>query len=665
LSAGCAASPIKKVGSAARVIIGDELAPRHFGSQAEIRASIRATSRSQSSCVNSAYYGGRSSRARPPSFGFADEGVAMSPPPPSSAPTVNPAQEMSGQSYKSAREPRYSRTNVQHRGIDESHIIKTDGRFIYTVSESSLFIVDVRDGKNSEVAGSVVLPGRASGMFIAGDRVMVIGRFVDRNKLINDSQHDKLSYVIVFDVRSRRAPRLLARHVLEGRFVDARLIDGVAYFVLRSRAYPRSKPAPVLATASRVRHVAATQTFAYRQPRQAPSFATVHALRLSRPKKVSSKAVLMGNPTVVYMSARSLYLADTASANASDMAMVLLPKLVASHLTSEDSRLIRQIENVDGAVVSTLEKRDKIMNVYCDRLDALEPTQRRELRRRAKIGLAEQISKMAAHQVTAIHRVDIDGTSLRLGPSGTVPGRPLNQFAFDEYNGILRVATTRRSDNAVFAMNAELDTVGKLEGLGKNERIYAVRYMGERVYLVTFRQIDPFYVIDASVPTDLRKLGELKIPGVSRYLHPYGHNKILGIGSKDGARRGLKISLFDVSDVSAPRESARLTSDEFFADLQSAHSHRALLIDRYKRLLTVPVGSSKQRGLGTLVVDAAAHGFEERGVIFHADEQLASLGTQNIEGTVYVDNLLFTKSPAIVRATALGDLSEVATVFLK
>jgi len=678
LCAGCAtsaATPIKSAQEAQavevappRVVLGEELAPRGFASQAEIRSSIRAASRQHSSCVVLSYspasrwsqrrdwsarrgssWGGNSSRFRRANM-IND--------------TLDAWASSRFQNHKRYT-PDFSRTNVQHLDIDESHIIKTDGYFIYTISGSSLFIVDVRRGKKNEVLGSVVLPGQATGMFIKDDRVAVMGKFVDRHKLIADSQHDRLTYVAVFDVGSRDKPKLLVRHVFEGRPIDARMFNGVAYFVLGSRAFTRSKPAPAMAKGNHSRNIPALQTVAYRQPRRAPSFASVHALRMASPSKVSSKAVLMGNPTVVYMSKRSLYLADTISASAADMAMALLPELVASHLTQADHTLVADIENVGANVFSPLEKHQKITDVYCDRLDSLESSQRDELRRRAKVGVSEQLTKMGAFHATAIHRIDIDGMDLSLGPSGQVPGTPLNQFSFDEHKGHLRVATTRTRDNAVYAMNASLDVVGKLEGLGKGERIYAVRYMGERVYLVTFRRVDPFYVVDAAVPTKLRELGKLKIPGVSRYLHPYGAKKVLGIGSKVGARRGLKIQLFDVSDVSSPRVSASFVSDDLSPQISRYYGHRALLIDRPKRLLTVPVRSRKARGVGVLVLDAGANGFKRRGVIFHDGAQWTRIRTQNIQGTVYVDNVLFTRSNAMVKASSLDDLSTVTTVFLK
>lgn len=661
---GCAATPSPTV-PAAGAILGENLAPHTFGSHAELRASIRAASQSRGSCVLHARSSDWRSSANAPrglapalAPGGAAEEASATIQMFTNAPAGGAAASRPGDAWD------YSRTNAQHDGIDEPHNIKTDGRFVYTITESSLFIADVQDG-NNVLVGSLILPGRASGMLLDGDHVVVTGAFKDRKQLVSDSRHDELTYVAVIDVSSRHQPRLTARHVLEGELSDSRLMSGVGYFVTSTHAFVRNEPTPVVLSGSDVHHVALTQTIAHRQPRERPSFATVHAVRLSEPASVSSRAVLMGNPTVIYMSPKHVYLADTASVNGADLQNEILPELIRSKLTDEDRSLIAQLESVDDAVFSPLERRDKVGDVYCDRLDALEPEERDELTRRAQIAVAERLTKLGAPHATAIHRVSLDGTSLSVGPSGVVAGRPLNQFSFDEHEGMLRVATTRLHDNVVLTLSHDLEVVGELEGLGKDERIYAARFVEDRAYLVTFQEVDPFYVIDLTDPKKPKKLGELKLPGVSRYLHPWGRNTVLGVGTVDGARRGLKVSLFDVSDVAAPREATRLTYDELFTNLDRPDAHRGLIIDRVKGVLVVPIHERGKNGVGALVVGATASQLTERGIVHHDSSEWTALGVQNIEGSIYVGNRLFTKSSAILQSNSLLDATRGEAIFLK
>ncbi|MCU0314588.1 MAG: beta-propeller domain-containing protein, partial [Solirubrobacteraceae bacterium] len=172
---------------------------------------------------------------------------------------------------------------------------------------------------------------------------------------------------------------------------------------------------------------------------------------------------------------------------------------------------------------------------------------------------------------TQIHRFDTsEAGETTYAASGSVPGFVLNQFSISEHERALRVATTedplwldgapqRDSESGVSVLRQDgsrLVTSGRAGGLGKGERIYAVRFLGERGYVVTFRQVDPLYVLDLRDPAAPKVTGELKIAGYSAYLHPAGEDLLIGVGqdaTEQGVRAGGQVSLFDVSDPAAPR----------------------------------------------------------------------------------------------------------------
>jgi len=171
---------------------------------------------------------------------------------------------------------------------------------------------------------------------------------------------------------------------------------------------------------------------------------------------------------------------------------------------------------------------------------------------------------------TLVYRIELNQEQVNILSEGTVSGYVLNQFSMDEYSGYFRIATTTNnfnwrtfaeeatSKNNVYVLDMNLDVVGELEDLAPGEQIYSARFMGDRLYLVTFRNIDPLFVIDLSNPTAPTVLGQLKVTGYSGYLHPYDENHIIGIGKETEYEakedfswyQGVKISLFDVSDVS-------------------------------------------------------------------------------------------------------------------
>ncbi|MBC7106258.1 MAG: beta-propeller domain-containing protein, partial [Firmicutes bacterium] len=175
---------------------------------------------------------------------------------------------------------------------------------------------------------------------------------------------------------------------------------------------------------------------------------------------------------------------------------------------------------------------------------------------------------------TVVHKFRVAGADVAYLGRGEVPGRVLDQFSMDEYGGHFRSATTTEgflfperpaTRNNVFVLDENLQVVGRLTGLALSERIYAARFTGDRAYLVTFRVVDPLFVVDLRDPRQPRVLGELKIPGYSEYLHPYDENHLIGIGREAAEApvpagqgtlifpppvvdRGLKVALFDVSD---------------------------------------------------------------------------------------------------------------------
>jgi uncharacterized secreted protein with C-terminal beta-propeller domain len=189
---------------------------------------------------------------------------------------------------------------------------------------------------------------------------------------------------------------------------------------------------------------------------------------------------------------------------------------------------------------------------------------------------------------TGVVKIGLD--SFQVEATGEVPGQLLNQFSMDEYQGHLRMAVTvgstfgtAQSANDIYILDERLNQIGAVVDLGLGERIYSARFIEDKGYLVTFRQIDPFFVINLADPHHPQLKGELKIPGYSSYLHPITKDKILGVG-KEGSQ--VKISLFDVSSSDNPREVAKYTMEEYWSDILK--THHAFLLDEDHRIFFLP-----------------------------------------------------------------------------
>ncbi|MBI4170202.1 MAG: beta-propeller domain-containing protein, partial [Candidatus Aenigmarchaeota archaeon] len=250
--------------------------------------------------------------------------------------------------------------------------------------------------------------------------------------------------------------------------------------------------------------------------------------------------------------------------------------------------------------------------------------------------------------------------------------------------------------NHIYVLDENMNIAGRLENLAPDERIYSARFIGDRVYLVTFRQIDPLFVIDLKDPANPKVLGKLKIPGVSDYLHPYDENHVIGIGkeaveAKEGNFawfQGVKLSLFDVSDVENPKEIAKYVIGHRGTDSEALRDHKAFLFDREKKLLVIPVLLAKinEEQYPNGVPDSAygeytfqgayafeltkENGFVLRGKITHVeDDSLAKSGyyyfsPYSVKRSLYIGNNLYTLSDKMVKINDLSDLREIKSVEL-
>jgi uncharacterized secreted protein with C-terminal beta-propeller domain len=287
---------------------------------------------------------------------------------------------------------------------------------------------------------------------------------------------------------------------------------------------------------------------------------------------------------------------------------------------------------------------------------------------------------------TSIYRVRVNGSELAFEAKGSVLGHVLNQYSMDEYNGYFRLATTSQKNqtqqNNVYVLNMDLNITGKLENLAKDERIYSARFMGDKCYLVTFRQIDPFFVLDMSKPAEPKVAGELKIPGYSSYLHPYDENHVIGLGKENS---NVKLSLFDVSNVNNPTEVAKYIVEGDYTNSEALHEPKAFLFDKEKELLVIPISrtnygviddtkggesTAMQGGFweGAYIFKSTATGFTLRGNITHQENTSSQYYgydyNMQVQRALYIDNTLYTVSNGKVLLNNLDALTPIAAVNL-
>ena len=495
--------------------------------------------------------------------------------------------------------PSFSDTNTQVAGVDEGDIVETDGEYIYILSQDMVTIVDVRELAHPRVASRFKLEANTYGsdMYLDGDRLMVIsnrewfyhgGPFIEPGIAIDVAidiapgfwQPPARSSVVatVIDVTDREDPQLVNRTEVDGTLANSRVVDGTGYIVLDEYLrFPEPDIVPV-------------DTAAQEGEKELPEF-IYESEESYRTRLATTILDVLPN-----------YLSKDPDGR------VQAEGLVADYtstytLGDPNSSSILSVFTIDmQADVPTVEDGNSVLTT----------TGREIFMSRESLYLFQH--KWDGPQQTQIIKFDVDAKEVDIEPvaSGVVPGRMLDQFSADEYNGDLRIATTvgwgENSSSGVYVLDDEagaLEVKGSVEKLAPTEQIFSARFMGDRAYIVTFRQVDPLFAIDMSDPTNPSVKGELKITGFSEYMQPIDANHLVGIGRDADPRTGrpdaLQLSLFDVSDMTDPQLVDRYTFEGGRSTWSAAeHDHHAFRYFAQQETLAVPVSSNEN---GTWIRD--------------------------------------------------------------
>jgi inhibitor of cysteine peptidase len=590
--------------------------------------------------------------------------------------TSDMAIESSGAMTKSLE---YSTTNVQVESIDEGDIIKTDGNHIYTITGNTLFIIQAYPGEESKILSQYKFENQPTGLFIKEDKALVYGTITNYEN-IDESilPGTQLTFTQLFDISDRENINLISEKVFEGYPTTSRMKDDEVYIITTS--YSFAHPLPIYIDGGVVRDVSPRKMYYYNMPYSSTSFAGIQSININTGDLVDQKIIATQSGTEIYVSENNIYLASTEYINEWEISREITKKLIQPKLTAKDSELISKINLIESDVLSNYEKEQKIYQIYSNAILRLSREQQEQIQEQIQKETYEELERLEYRTFTTINKINLANGNLILDNSVKIPGRINNQFSMDEFDQILRVTTTidqvwmkdetKPSENHIYTITPKMEIMQSLKGIAKTETIYSSRFIENKLYLVTFRQVDPFFVFDLS-KGEIKELGQLKIPGYSRYLHPYDENHLIGIGrdsTDEGRVEGLKISLFDVSNPQNPIEKAKYVSDQKYSSSTAEYEHKAFLFSKEKELLVIPMYSydyqTNENYNGAFVFKINEEEITLRGLIDH------SSGVQNyygsgVERSLYIEDELYTKSPSLLRINSLDDLSSIKALILK
>ncbi|MEF8774997.1 MAG: beta-propeller domain-containing protein [Haloarculaceae archaeon] len=487
---------------------------------------------------------------------------------------------------------RIGTTNVQVAGLDEPDLVKSGEREFYYSPMGSTPIVEPRPADDVE---GTTPPRREGDTHVVGVGDPATPEYLatieEQGRLLRSGDTLVLlagDHLQAYDVSEPGSPSKTWSQSLNASLVSARQQDGTLYLVTRTRVQPGG-PCPIEPLAGEA-SVACTDV--YHPDSQVTVDATYTAISIDAASgDVGDTVSFVGTArnSIVYISDDAIYATYTEVASSEE---VLATYALSQAALPESVRdRIREIRSYDISARSSVREIRRAIENYWQSLPSSEADERREA-----FWTGYQAA-LADHQRdlvrTGVVRVAIEGSSLAVDAVGEVPGNALNQFSLSQYNGTLRLTTTvpsagdARSENDLYVLDAaSLDVRGEVQGMGLNERVYSVRYVEDTAYVVTFRRIDPFHVVDLSDPADPTVAGKLKLPGFSSYLHPIDEDQVLGVGEEEGR---VKAVLFDVSDPSDPT-----VGDDFLPEARwsaIADTHHAFTIDRKHGVFFLPAGT--------------------------------------------------------------------------
>jgi len=601
---------------------------------------------------------------------------------------------------KSASASTYSETNIQVAGVDELDIVKNDGKYIYTVNGNKVVIVDAYPAKSMKIVSELEFDNSVNGIFIEDGKLIVIessyrysiygGAELDvvvskevAADFVVPQQSSSEVKIHIYDISSDiiSKPDLIETFVLDGNYYSARLIDGVVY-VIGTKYIDSSAPGiPVFRAGNDVKSVDASSIYYPGYYESNLIFTSVMAIDIED-LDYEGDVFLTGANSVIYVSENAIYLTSQKSYDYIKVDAGALQVIVDSLPGDFGNRAGKVIDSNDEHYVK-YDKINQIMQEYFNKLSASEKKDFEEKLAKANNEYYIDVSK--SYEKTVIHRISIDGLDISYSGTSDVPGYILNQFSMDEFGGNFRIATTTggfsgigNSLNHLYVLNEDLDIVGSVEDIAQGERIYSARFVGDKAYMVTFRQVDPLYVIDLSNPSNPEILGYLKVTGFSNYLQPIGDNLLLGIGreaSLEGRSQGLKISLFDISDFENPREVDKYVVKSDWSYSEAEYEHKAVLFDDALDLLVIPVTYSEQLGQkweywqGAFAFTVTDDDISLKGKIDH-DKKTGKVendygyGNGYVQRSLFMDEVLYTVSSQMIKANAVSDLAYISDVEL-
>lgn len=565
------------------------------------------------------------------------------------------------ESTKSSSSNDYSTTNIQVENVDEADIIKNDGKYLYSLSDNDVIITNSEDPENISVASKItVSQGTPVDLMLYNNKLVIISDYyISANSYRYNNTNNTI--VDVYDIQDKTTPKRVKTYTLYEPYYTSRCINNKLYVISSGKLRKDDNNKDDIAT------------YYYEDNNKIDI--KLKDIKYLKDIKTNNQTLIstldLDNPTE-NINLQS-YLIDISNAYVSQNNIYLLNQ---SYKYSNDYTPLSAIFGFKGI-----------------------------------LGLSDYSSSSSDSDTsTTIYKFNIlDNGSIKYSAKAKETGKTINQFSLDEYNGNLRVALYNTNGSKVVVFNDNLEKIGQTSYLAKGENMYSSRFFGNKAYLVTYRTVDPLYVIDLSEPTTPKVLGELKIPGYSTYLHPYDENHIIGIGmeTKETVNRnsfgrvtftssrivGMKMALFDVTNPNNPTQISSTVIGDSRTSSAILTNHKALLFSKEKELLAIPVNNyaedfeitNSSDSYSSIVNSYTSYGKQYlsegylvyninlkdgitlKGKVVHegTSSRYSSYNNTKLLRGAYIGNNLYTISEDMIKVNSLDNLKQLSELKLR
>lgn len=548
----------------------------------------------------------------------------------------------------------YSTTNIQVENVDEADIVKTDGDYIYSISEDNVIITDVKDPKQPKVVATI----QSEDDDIPEDIILYKDKLVVISTKGNQTQryyyNNGMNTVVkIYNITSREKPVLTKSYEMYEPYYTSRCIDNVLYVISSGNLRKEDDEIVVGYNEDNMEKELSVDKIKYLKDVKTTKQTLISTVDLNNETADIKLDSYLMNISNAYVSENAIYLLNQKYNNDSKIPI----------------KLLFGFKGVFG--LEDYYEMDSESGYY-----------------------------------TEIYKFDIK-ENVEYKAKTKVKGKTINQYSLDEKDNHLRIALYDNDGSRVAIFDEELKQIGISDNVAKGEKMYSSRFIGDKVYFVTYKTIDPLFVMDLSNETKPKVLGKLKIPGYSTYLHPYDENHIIGIGmeTKEIINRnsngkvisttakvvGMKMALFDVSNVNSPVQISSVVIGDSRTTSAILTNPKALLFSKEKSLIAIPVNNYSQdfevtssNNYETMINNYTKYGkpynaegyfvyninvqdgFKLKGVITHKKTNATYYySNSKLLRGLYIDNNLYTVSETMIKVNELDSLKAVGELKLK